>query len=124
MTTDEGLEPTPSPVVPKSEIAKSPDFCTIYSNWVQTNFSPHEVSLLLGQSFQTSPETVEVELKARIIFGPLEAKLVFFILGKMIKSYESQFPEIKIPEAILRNMASQLPEFQEMLDEQNKSEGV
>jgi hypothetical protein len=72
MTTDEGLEPTIQ-VAPKSEITKSLDFCTIYSNWVQTNFSPHEVSLLLGQSFQSSPETVEVELKARIIFGPLEA---------------------------------------------------
>lgn len=124
MTTDEGLEPTPNQVVPKVEIAKSPDFCTIYSNWVQTHFSAHEISLLLGQSFQTTPETIDVDLKARVVFGPLEAKLVFFILGKMIKNYESQFAEIKIPELILRSMADQLPEFQEMLNGQNISEGV
>jgi hypothetical protein len=122
-TIGEGLEPTSGPVVLKSEITKSPDFCAIYSNWVQTGYSAHEISLLIGQSFQKDAEILEVDLKARVVFGPLEAKLVFYILGKMIKGYESQFEEIKIPEVVLRNMASQLPEFQEMLDAREKSEG-
>ena len=43
------------PVLPKQEIRQSADFESIYANWMQATFSPHEMSLIVGQSFQTAP---------------------------------------------------------------------
>jgi hypothetical protein len=122
MTTTDNSEPVSELKAVKTEIRRSPDFRSIYANWVQTQFSPHEVSFLLGEAFQSSPEVVEVEQKARLILGPLEAKLVMFILAKMVSGYESQFGTINIPERIVREMAAQVPELLELIEKKTEGE--
>lgn len=100
----------------KQEFTQSPDFESIYANWMQATFSPHEFSLVVGQSFQTAPGVVGIEQKARIMFSPLEGKMLSVILRKILESYETQFGKIIVPHAIGDPLVEQLPEIKEMMD--------
>jgi hypothetical protein len=99
----------------KQEFSRAPDFRSIYANWVQATFSPHDISMMVGESFQTGPQIVGVEHKARIIFSPLEGKLLSVILRKIVETYETQFGEIVVPHVIGDQLVDQLPEIMELM---------
>ncbi len=103
------------PVPPKQEFSQSADFQSIYANWIQATFSPHELSMIVGQSFQTSPGVVGVQQKARIMFSPLEGKLLSVILRKIVENYEEQFGKIVVPHVIGDQLVEQMPEIAEMM---------
>jgi hypothetical protein len=109
------------PPTPKQEITKSADFKSYFANWVSATFSVHEVSMVIGESFQTGPETVEVSQKARVIFSPVEGKLLMVILRKIVDAYEVQFGRINIPHQIGDPLLEQMPELKEFMD--SKTEG-
>lgn len=110
-----------APPKPTTEFIKSPNFRSIYTNWIQAQFSPHDFSFLLGEAFQPNPETIEVQHTGRVIMGPLEAKLLMFILGKLVSSYEQQFGLINIPDKIVQEMTEQIPELKTFIG--NVTEG-
>lgn len=99
----------------KQEIKQSEDFKSIYANWIQGSFGPHDVWVIVGQSFPSGPQSVSVEQKARIIFSPLEAKLLSIILRKIMDAYEEQFGKISIPHVIGDLLVDQLPEIKELM---------
>lgn len=109
-------------VAQKQEIKQSADFRSIYANWVQGSFGPHDIWVIVGESFPTGPESVGVEQKARIIFSPLEAKMLTIILRKIVEAYEDQFGKLVIPHVIGDALVDQLPELKALMGP--KKEGV
>jgi hypothetical protein len=96
MTKDE--QEVASADAPNIEMHKAENFKTLYANWVQASFTPFDISLVVGQAMSgNAPSTFEVEQKARIIFHPLEAKVVIAMLGKAVETYEKQFGAIPVP---------------------------
>ena len=84
----------------KIEVRKSPDFKSIYVNWIQAASSPYDVFMNLGETSPLENGDIEVEHKVRVVFSPLEAKLVTAIMAKTILAYEKQFGTIVIPESL------------------------
>lgn len=77
---------------------RSPDFKTVYANWIQGAYTAFDISILAGEAYAPSPaEPVSVELKARLVISPLEAKFLVRILRGMIASHERQYGPINIP---------------------------
>ena len=103
------------PEPPRQEIRQSPDFESIYANWIQATFSAHEISLIVGQSFPVGPGVQGVEQKARIMFSAIEGKMLSVILRKILDTYETQFGKIVIPHVIGDPLVEQLPELKEMM---------
>lgn len=97
------------------EIKQSEDFKSIYANWVQGSFGPHEIWMLVGQSFPTGPNSAAIEQKARLIFSPLEAKLLTVILSKIVGAYEDQFGKIVVPHVVGDLLVDQMPEIKELM---------
>jgi hypothetical protein len=82
------------------KFTKTTEYRTIYANWVQAAFGPFDISMLLGTAFAHPTQEMIVEQAARVVFSPIEAKLTAMILTNVIKSFENQFGEIKIPEGL------------------------
>ncbi len=99
----------------KQEIRKSPDFGSIYANWIQAQFSMNELSLLIGEAFSANG-ILEIEQKARIVIAPLQAKLLTAILAKVVTTYEQQNGKINIPESALQELVKQIPEIRTMIE--------
>jgi hypothetical protein len=97
----------------KTEVRKSPDFKSIYVNWIQATCSPYDVLLNLGESSPTERGDVEVEHKVRVVFSPIEAKIAAYIMTKTIHEYERQFGAIVVP-------APLSPQMRELIEAQNK----
>lgn len=89
--------------VPHVKIQKSEDFQTFYINWVQMGVTPWEISLVAGQAFAAGADNLEAEQKARLVFSPLQGKIILAMLEQTLQSYETQFGEVKIPEGMLQN---------------------
>jgi hypothetical protein len=106
---------------PKQEFKKSADFVTIYANWISVTFTPHDFSLTLGQTNQVNSELVEIEHRGRVLFSPLEGKLLSVILRKIVDSYETQYGKLVIPHVIGDQLVEQMPEIEEMM--RPKTEG-
>jgi hypothetical protein len=100
---------------PKQEIKQSADFKSIYANWVQGSFSPHDVWVIFGESFPNGPQSAIVEQKARVIVSPLEAKLLAMILGKIVGAYEEQFGKLVVPHVIGDLLVDQIPEIKKLM---------
>lgn len=82
-----------------------PDFHTVYANWVQGTSTPFDISLVIGEAFppmvpQEGDTTIQVSQKFRLIFSPLEAKMVTAILVQTLRAYERQFGTIAVPEVM------------------------
>jgi len=107
---------------PKVEIRKAPDFKSIYVNWAQGTASPYDVLLNLGESAPDGSGGIEVELKARVVFSPLEAKMVALILAKTLREHESQFGTIVIPRNVALHLQELLPPKGEKEEKQTEGD--
>ena len=88
------------------KFSNSPDYRSVYANWVQCGFTPYDMSVVVGEAYP-NPEVenaFDVERKLRLILSPLEAKLVVGMLFATIRAFEEKFGTIGIPE----EMAQQL----------------
>jgi hypothetical protein len=91
------------------QVRKAPDFRSFYVNWLQGSFSPYDISLAIGQGRTTGPTSFEVEHQANILFSPLEAKVAVAMLGNLIRIFESNFGEVKIPKTMEAQFAAPFP---------------
>jgi hypothetical protein len=108
MTKDE--QEVASANAPQIQAHKAADFKTFYVNWVQASFTPFDISLVIGEAFAAdTPDTFEVEQKARIIFHPLEAKVVAGMLAQAIRNYEKQVGEVPVPRGLGATALEQEP---------------
>jgi hypothetical protein len=90
-STDDQIGPT---------FVRSPDFRSIYTNFVQSAYTPYDISLMLGETAGLEDGRWLVENKARLIMSPPEAKVVLIVLQGAIENYERVYGEIKPPQVI------------------------
>jgi len=80
---------------------RSADFSSFYANFARVGFNPYEIFLFLGQAGLV-PENpavggTQVELKAKVTFSVIEAKLITQMLGSIVNNYEKKYGAVAIP---------------------------
>lgn len=120
----------------KINLAKADDFRQIYANWIQTAYTPFDISLLVGQATPVATLTAttnsdfDVLQTARVTMTPSEAKLVSVMLFKAVHDWEEMFGKIVIPaQAIPPELALAIQTIgsekqQSDVQDESKSEGV
>jgi hypothetical protein len=91
-----------APKLPRTRVVRSPHFRTIYTNFVQSSFTPFDISVTLSENagFNESEEIV-IEQQARLVMAPLEARVLLRVLDNTIKLHERQFGKIPDPAGVL-----------------------
>ncbi|HZP63585.1 MAG TPA: DUF3467 domain-containing protein [Terriglobales bacterium] len=103
MPTDQGVA-MPNPENPSETVIyiDAADFKLLYTNFVQSIFSPLDVALSIGEVLGPGPDgRMRVLNKARLSMSPAEAKILHVILGNTIKNYEARFGEIVVPQGLM-----------------------
>ena len=91
----------PMPTDEQPAMALSPQFRTIYTNFVRAGYTPFDVSLLIGENVGPNNEgKLVVQYQARVTMAPTEAKVVHKILGDLIQAFENQFGPIALPKGL------------------------
>jgi hypothetical protein len=81
---------------------KASDYKTIYTNFVQFGVTAFDISFLLGETAGVNEDDgFVVDLKARAVMSPAEAKVVWIFLGSTIQQYEKKFGPIVVPAVAL-----------------------
>jgi hypothetical protein len=80
------------------------------------------VLLNLGEASPGDSGGTDVEHKVRVIFSPLEAKMVAYILAKTLQEYEVQFGTIVIPDKLALQMRALMPTQNNKSKEQAEGE--
>lgn len=83
----------------RQETVKSPEYISIYSNNIQLMASVFDFSLTFGEmTDEVIGGQAVVNQKARVILSKEMTKVLWALLDTNIKSYESQFGEILLPQ--------------------------
>lgn len=85
---------------PQPHIHNAADFKSIYVNFVQSAASATDISIGVGETMPTQTGVIDVEIKARLVMAPLQAKITVGMLVQAIRQYEKQYGEIVIPLAL------------------------
>jgi hypothetical protein len=94
---------------PPVNIHNAADFKSIYVNFVQTAASATDISIGVGETSPTQTDTVDLEMRARLVMAPLQAKIMVGMLIQAIQQYEKQFGEIVIPPAMSAQLSAGVP---------------
>jgi hypothetical protein len=108
-----------NPSQQQPELFRSADFKSLYTNFAQTSASPADISLVVGEASPSESGTAIVEMKARLVMAPIQAKVLLGMLAHVIQQYETQFGQIVIPDAVLSQLTFAIP-----MDEKSLTEGV
>jgi uncharacterized protein DUF3467 len=95
---------------PQPQIRNAADFRTIYVNFAQTAANVMDISLGVGEAGPTQAGVAEVEMKARLVMAPLQAKIMLGMLFQVIQQYETQFGKIMIPDAVASQFVAPVPD--------------
>lgn len=95
---------------PQPQIHRAADFKSIYVNFVQTAASPTDISIGVGETSPTETGIPDLEMKARLVLAPLQAKIMVAMIFQAIRQFESQYGEIAIPPAVSAQLSATVPE--------------
>ena len=109
---------------PQPPIRNAADFKSIYVNFAQTAAGPTDISLGVGEAGPTQAGIVEVEMKARLVMAPLQAKIMLMMLVQVIQQYEKQFGKIAIPGALSAQFSGDMRNGSPLGGGDSKTEGV
>lgn len=87
---------SPSPAPGRVQLHLPVGLEPVYANFAVITHSPSEIVIDLAQLL---PQVPQARVRARVILTPLNAKLLHRALGEHLGRFESQFGEIKVPEA-------------------------
>ena len=82
-------------------VERDPAFSDIYTNFIQSGYTFFDVSLEFSENRGMSGDELLNIKRARVTMAPAEAKILANIVHNVVKGYEKQFGEIKIPEGIM-----------------------
>ena len=99
---------------PEPHIRNAADFKSIYVNFAQTAASPADISLGVGEAGPTLEGVVEVEMKARLVMAPMQAKILVAMLVHVIRQSEGQFGKIMIPPVVASQLVPEMPETSDL----------
>jgi hypothetical protein len=86
------------PPLREANVTFATDFKTVYTNFIQGQFSPFDMSFLIAEALGPGPDGRPMILqKVRITMAPMEAKILLMIIADGLKKYEDQFGKISIP---------------------------
>jgi Protein of unknown function (DUF3467) len=97
---------------PSTNMHNAVDFKSIYVNFVQTAASPVDISIGVGETSPTTTGVIDVEMKARLVMAPLQAKVTLLMLFQVIQQYEKQYGKIAIPSAVSAQMPTVMHEIE------------
>jgi hypothetical protein len=109
---------------PQPQFHDAADFKSIYVNFAQTASSPADISLGVGETMPTHTGIVNVEMKARLVMAPIQAKVVFAMLFQAIQQYEQQFGKIAIPPVLSAQLSATGAPGASAQEEIDSTEGV
>jgi hypothetical protein len=100
--TTEATAPTPANPMQGANVSLAPDFKTVYTNFIQGQFSPFDMSFMIGEALGPGPDGKQMILEhLRIIMAPMEAKIFLMIIANGLKRYEEQFGKISVPPELM-----------------------
>lgn len=70
------------------------DLEPVYANFALIAHSPSEIIMDVAQAMPNNPQ---VQVKARVVMTPLNAKLLMYALQDNLAKYEKSFGEIQMP---------------------------
>jgi hypothetical protein len=80
----------------------APDFKSVYTNFVQGQFSPFDMSFMIGEALGPGPDGKQmIQQKVRITMAPMEAKIFLMIIANAVQNYEAQFGKLSIPPELM-----------------------
>ena len=88
--------PSPPPAASRVQVHLPAGLEPVYANFALITHSPSEIVMDLAQVL---PQVPQARVRARVILTALNAKLLYRALGDHLARYESQFGEIRVPEA-------------------------
>ena len=109
---------------PKANIHKAVDFKSIYVNYIQTASSASDISIGIGETSPTPTGIVDVEMKARLVVAPLQAKIMLGMLFQVIQQYENKFGVIAIPPVVAEQLAAAVRGISALESHNDSTEGV
>jgi hypothetical protein len=109
---------------PKHQIRNAADFKSIYVNFAQTAASPADISLGVGETMPTQTGITDVEIKARLVMAPVQAKIMLGMLYQVIQQYEQQFGKIAIPPVLAAQLSVAAARGASAAEEIDSTEGV
>lgn len=63
----------------------------------------------MGEAGPTQTGVLEVEMKARLVMAPMQAKIMLGMLFHIIRQYEAQFGMIEIPSVVASSLTAPVP---------------
>jgi len=99
---------TPKTNTPKANVHNSTDFKSIYVNFAQTAAGPTDISIGVGEALPTETGIPDIEIKARLVMAPLQAKIMLALIYQVVQQYEQQFGKIVVPPVIASQMMPEL----------------
>jgi hypothetical protein len=113
----------PRKAVSEPSVHNAPDFKSVYVNFVQTAASPTDISIGVGEASPTQTGIADLEMKARLVMAPLQAKIMVAMLIQAIQQYEKQFGEIVIPLALSAQLSAAVPKTAALEKGKDSTEG-
>ncbi len=91
------------------QIHNAADFKSIYVNFAQTAAGVQDISLGVGEAIPTQTGVVDVEIKARLVMAPIQAKIMVALLVQVIQQYEKQYGKIVMPSVLAGQFPAAAP---------------
>jgi len=77
----------------------------------------------VGEASPTQTGIADLEMKARLVMAPLQAKIMVAMLIQAIQQYEKQFGEIVIPLALSAQLSAAVPKTAALEKGKDSTEG-
>ena len=92
------IENSDGPTLQEVNFTQAVDFKSFYTNFVQTQYTPFDISFMICEALGVGPDGKQVvQQKARVTMTMSEAKIVSQILTETLKKWEEQFGKIALP---------------------------
>ena len=98
-TSSEPLKPAEANGAPQPQLITTAAAQVTYANFCRGTLTPDEVVLDFGfnsNGFGVKVLEEDIEIKNRIIFTPVAAKRLLFLLNDVIRRHEANFGEVEI----------------------------
>jgi hypothetical protein len=90
----------------RPQFRNAADYKSIYVNFVQTAANATDISIMAGEASPSETGVPEIEMKVRLVVGPIQAKIMLGMLFEVVQQYEKQFGRIAMPAPMAAQMAA------------------
>lgn len=99
---------TEIPVIMDPKFLRTPEYKTVYTNFVRGGATAYDIQITFGQLVNTVPEDQTVQELVTVIMSPGESKALLRALTTTIQLYEKQYGEIRDLQPVLEEAKKRL----------------